>query len=206
MNQATHFSPGLRLPISSMAGLVVVSMFFWLLWTMSHPVTSVSVLPDVPKIEFTRLLTPAEPKPIRDPKAEHPPEVLSPKNECDVGNPGAPGLEDPVSYDELGTRVRPEIPAVGDHIGTILVAINPTYPPRAVTQNIEGWVRVEYTVTASGTTTGIRIVDANPKGVFDRAVIEAVSRWRYAPLVVNGIPTETRGIQKMLRFDLDNAR
>jgi TonB family protein len=58
---------------------------------------------------------------------------------------------------------------------------NPVYPYAALTNGIEGWVLVEYTVNERGHVVTPRILEANPPGVFDRAALRALSRWRYEP-------------------------
>ncbi|HKD55612.1 MAG TPA: TonB family protein [Steroidobacteraceae bacterium] len=77
----------------------------------------------------------------------------------------------------------------------------PDYPESALAQHISGSVVLEYTVDARGETRDIHVVEANPPGVFDRAAMNAVKHWRYAPTVVNGsavdVPVRTR-----LRFEL----
>ena len=61
------------------------------------------------------------------------------------------------------------------------VMIAPNYPNRALTQGLEGFVDVRFTVTAIGATTNIEIIRAEPAGVFDRAAMRAVKRWKYLP-------------------------
>lgn len=60
-----------------------------------------------------------------------------------------------------------------------LVAPQPTYPRQAQVRGLEGNVRVEFIVNPFGDTQDVRVVSAQPAGVFDLAAISAVSRWRY---------------------------
>jgi len=55
----------------------------------------------------------------------------------------------------------------------------PNIPLLAWENKINGWVLVVFTVNASGHTSNIRILDANPKGIFEEDVQKAVSFWRY---------------------------
>jgi len=77
----------------------------------------------------------------------------------------------------------------------------PAYPPQAFRDRIEGWVEVEYTVRESGATDDIRVVAAEPAGVFDASAVGAVADWRYLPRVVNGRPVEQR-LSVRLRFSV----
>ena len=58
----------------------------------------------------------------------------------------------------------------------------PDYPENALSQQIAGSVAVQFTVDVNGETRDIRVLEANPPGVFDRAATNAIRRWRYAPM------------------------
>jgi len=79
----------------------------------------------------------------------------------------------------------------------------PDYPEQAVVDRVEGWVDVEFTVASDGTTRDARIVAADPAGMFDRATLDALARWRYEPVKSNGVPVNQR-VTIRLRFELDN--
>ena len=55
----------------------------------------------------------------------------------------------------------------------------PNIPVLAWENKVNGWVLVVFTVNADGRTSNIRILDANPRGVFEEEVQKAVSFWRY---------------------------
>jgi TonB family protein len=77
----------------------------------------------------------------------------------------------------------------------------PTYPARARERGTEGWVDLEFTVTRDGTTQDAVVRAAEPAGIFDRAALDAVKRWRYEPRVVGGNVIEQR-VETRLRFRL----
>jgi protein TonB len=80
---------------------------------------------------------------------------------------------------------------------------DPTYPPGAFRQRIEGWVEVEFTVTERGTTRDVEVVGAEPRGVFDAAAAAAVAGWNYRPRIVNGQPVAERS-SVTLRFNVED--
>lgn len=84
-----------------------------------------------------------------------------------------------------------------------MVKVAPVYPPRAMQRGLEGWVLVEFTVTASGTVRDVVAIDADPKGVFDEAAIDAAQKFRYKPRVVSGKPVDVSGVQNVIRFELE---
>jgi TonB family protein len=77
----------------------------------------------------------------------------------------------------------------------------PEYPERALSQRIAGSVTVEFIVTTTGETSDVRVVQAEPAGTFDRSAISAVKRWRYEPLVIDGVPREVPA-RTTIRFNL----
>jgi TonB family protein len=62
----------------------------------------------------------------------------------------------------------------------------PKYPRQAQLRGQSGWVVVGFTVSPSGETTDIHIIDANPKSIFDDAVMDAVKQWRFKPREYRG--------------------
>ncbi|WIX34503.1 energy transducer TonB [Salinicola sp. JS01] len=61
--------------------------------------------------------------------------------------------------------------------------VNPTYPVRAQRRGLEGYVEVSFVIQPDGRVDSgsLRVIDAEPANVFDRAVEEAVARWRFPP-------------------------
>lgn len=84
-----------------------------------------------------------------------------------------------------------------------IVKVAPIYPPRAMQRGLEGWVLVEFTVSASGTVRDVVAVDADPKGVFEDAAVDAASKFRYKPRVVGGKAVDSTGVQNVIRFELE---
>lgn len=68
--------------------------------------------------------------------------------------------------------------------------VAPEYPERALARGQEGSVVVEFIVDVNGQTRDVRVVSSDPPEVFDRAAVNAVRRWRYEPVIENGVPIE----------------
>ncbi len=81
--------------------------------------------------------------------------------------------------------------------------VAPSYPQRALEQRVAGQVTVQYTVGRSGRTRDVRVISATPPRVFNRAVLEAIRRWRYAPPMLHGKPIDVP-VRTMIRFVLPN--
>lgn len=90
----------------------------------------------------------------------------------------------------------------GDYLP--LVRVQPQYPRRAQERGIEGYVVVELTVAEDGTVPpeSIVIIEAEPKGYFERAATKAAEKFKYKPKVVNGKPQKVTGVRYQFTFDL----
>ena len=56
----------------------------------------------------------------------------------------------------------------------------PNVPELAWKNKINGWVLVAFNVTPDGRTRNVRVLDANPRGVFEEKVIAAIEDWLYS--------------------------
>ena len=55
----------------------------------------------------------------------------------------------------------------------------PEYPREALMAGTKGEVVAEISINGAGAVTGVRIISASPRGVFDKSVISTVRRWKY---------------------------
>ena len=83
-----------------------------------------------------------------------------------------------------------------------VVRIPPVYPDTAARRGLEGQCTMIFDITPQGTTANVRPLDCT-SSLFERASVNAVSRWRYDPQVRDGEPTLYRGATTQLRFSLD---
>ncbi len=102
----------------------------------------------------------------------------------------------------LGNFQQVDRTAEGDIIP--IVIIRPLYPRDAAISGIEGWVKIEFTITAVGTVKKPRVIDARPAGVFNREAIRAILKWKFKPRVVGGVAVERQATQ-VIDFALDDA-
>lgn len=66
----------------------------------------------------------------------------------------------------------------------------PSFPSDALDEGItSGSVKVRISVAADGSVSKVDILEANPKGVFDKAVQRTLSRWKYEPGAAETIET-----------------
>lgn len=82
----------------------------------------------------------------------------------------------------------------------------PAYPSKALQENIEGYVLLEFSITQQGTVAGVVILDRDPSTVFNASAVEAIERLKFKPRLVDGVPTQVHGIQYLVRYDLEHAQ
>ena len=80
---------------------------------------------------------------------------------------------------------------------TPLVKVSPRYPRRAARLQIEGFVRLEFTITRDGNVVEPVVVESKPPNVFDEAALEAIIQWKFEPRVENGQVVESQAQQRI---------
>lgn len=77
--------------------------------------------------------------------------------------------------------------------------VPPVYPLRARRRRIEGHVDVELLVDGRGRVRSVTVLKAQPPGVFEHAVREALLQWRFH------VPRDTQTIRlrETVRFSLE---
>jgi protein TonB len=196
----------LRIPIAlALGGLFTTSVFF-VLWHLVGRDPEAGADEEATRIEFSRMRRDTEVQSKRDQKVERerpPPTPQTPKMAL-----SASGLDNNVAtlapvVDTRGAMTGMKMSAGSDRDVIPLVRIAPDYPPRALSRGLEGWVKVQFTITATGTVKDPSVVDADPKNIFDDAALKSIARWRYNPKVEGGVAVERVGVQTIIRFQLE---
>ncbi len=77
----------------------------------------------------------------------------------------------------------------------------PSYPREAARDRTEGWVEVEFTVTADGKVQGARVAASDPQRVFDREAIRSIERTKFNPRLENGVAVSAT-VRRRIEFKL----
>jgi periplasmic protein TonB len=216
-----------RFAFAAVGGLVVNFLLFAVMHSLVGRRSDADVDTKVrPVFEFLRLQREetTERKTRRAPerKASRPAVNAAPLAIAKSAAPGRTGIAAPAGDFNPGFSLagRPYLGAMGDAGAGVgdpgegagsgmgseaipLVRVNPLYPPRAQSRGIEGWVLLEFTITPQGTTKDIEVLDADPKGYFERAAKEAVRKYKYKPRVVDGVAVDWPGVQLVISFEIE---
>jgi periplasmic protein TonB len=197
----------LRYPLGLLFGAVFSVALFWIMWHLVSQPINVEEMRKATRIEFTRMRqdTDVQKKQEEKPEQDKPPPVP----EIPQMNMASSDINNNVAQitptvDASSAMSKMTMSAGSDRDIIPLVRINPDYPPRALSRGIEGYVIVQFTITATGMVRDVIVVDAKPKGLFDDAAVRAVGRWRYNPKVVEGVAVERVGVQTMITFQLED--
>ncbi len=158
---------------------------------------------------------PADPRLVRDVPSVAPQHLTAPTvpHRQDVASDEIP-IADAIGDDPLGAETAGDGPGARDGVVGSLIGdpdvtlaspppvvrisngliaprlvrrVEPVYPAIAAAARATATVLLEAEVDARGEVTRVSVVHGHP--LFDAAAIEAVERWRYQPLLLNGVPT-----------------
>ena len=91
-------------------------------------------------------------------------------------------------------------PVDGDTLA--IVRVLPRYPSRALSRGIEGWVLMEFAIDELGLAVNPVVIESEPPGIFDRAALSAVKRWKYRPMIEDGRPRMRPGVRQLISFEI----
>ena len=77
--------------------------------------------------------------------------------------------------------------------------VAPKFPAATRNRNMSGWVELEFTVQADGSTADIVVTNSSPRKTFDAAAVNAVREWHYRPVIRDGKPVDQRAAVR-IRF------
>ena len=158
-----------RKPVDYMAGLKDIKDYKPPV--KAEPVkVAAAIVPQVPRKAAEIKAAPEEPK-----VAETPPPAPS------VTPQLIPAKAPPA--DNLIAKAAPTLPTPAVvTTATPIKRETPEFPREATRASVDsGVVRALLSIDASGSVTGVQIVEARPARVFDRAVRESLGRWRFNP-------------------------
>ncbi len=200
-------------PALGLAGVVTFALFYIMQALVAQD--DEIVLDEAAQIRFVDVVEDIEDQPPQrlERQVEKPPEVEAPPPEIDTPDVQVDGpnqLNLSIGRANSGAGVNLDSIDLGpsqDGDYLPLVRVQPQFPRRAAERGIEGYVVVELTVAADGTvpTDSIVIIEADPKGYFERAARKAAAKFKYKPKVVNGVGQEVTGVKYRFSFNLADS-
>jgi len=204
----------IRLIFSLFSGVVIaLGLFWWMQYMVMNNQESFQKTDNIQMTEFVRLKRESKtqvkerqiPEQPKQKKRPPPPkmQVQSTKMvSTHIADMDMPNLDIPLQSTSFsGSVLTGQKVAVGKmQISTNvipLVRIPPIYPMRAANRRIQGWVKVEFTITKEGTVKNPVIVASKPSSIFNRAALKAIKRWKFKPHIMAGVAQEQRAVQTL---------
>ncbi len=154
---------------------------------------------DFVRVERNEVIETRQDKPERPPEPETPPEMPTPEQTASFDNAMAVSISTPNLNATLSLQSVNFGITDGEYLPIVKVA--PVYPHRAVVQDLEGYVIVEFTVTRSGATRDVVVIESTDS-VFERPAVQAALKFKYKPRVIDGEPVEVSRIRHKITFEL----
>ena len=131
-----------------------------------------------------------------EPEEPPPPPKLTQPNRPNIDK--ASMSADLGAFDLAGLNLN--APVDGDTLA--IVRVLPRYPSRALSRGIEGWVLMEFAIDELGLAVNPVVMESEPPGIFDRAALSAVKRWKYRPMIEDGRPRMRPGVRQLISFEI----
>lgn len=205
----------IRLLFSLFAGTTIALALFWAMqYMISNNQQELKETDNIRMSEFVRLKQdsklqvkerqiPEKPKPKERP-AQPKMEIQSTQlTQTELPDMDMPNLDIPLQKNSFTGSVLSGLQVQTASKATIstnvipLVRIPPRYPRRAANRRIEGWVKVEFTITKEGIVTDAVVIDAQPGSIFNSSALSAIKRWKFKPHIIAGEAYEQRAVQTL---------
>ncbi|MCB1644529.1 MAG: energy transducer TonB [Pseudomonadales bacterium] len=198
-----HFMPPLRMPGAMLGAATVTTALFYLMLSLLADLEVPDEIVPTINVDWVKV-TELEPPAIRERR------IQRPVDPAEVPDPPKPtttlASETVVPYGEQ-VITKPKGPdeinlAPTDGEAVVIVRVQPSYPSTAAQRGIEGYVVVAYDIDEKGQAFNARVVENFPSGIFDKAALKALGRFRFKPQIVNGKATTAYGMHYRFTFEL----
>lgn len=202
----------IRIILSLFTGIAITLGLFWAMqYMISNNQQDLKKTDSLRMTEFVRYkrdskiqskdrLVPEKPKPKERPIQPKIQTHSAKVTQTALPDMDMPNLDIPLQSSNFGSSVLTGLQVGTGKISTNvipLVKIPPTYPMRASRRRIQGWVKVEFTITKEGTVKDAIVVASKPSSIFNSAALKAIKRWKFKPHIIAGEAYEQRAVQTL---------
>jgi protein TonB len=192
-----------RTGIISVSALITLGLFVFMAQLIHNPITTTGQATDAPQINI--LMAERTAVPPKESRKPEPPKPIPARER--INNPGTESEPTPFTTatptPEMPTQTTLFTQSTMTAEALPVVQVSPRYPIDAAQSGKEGYVVVGFDITADGTVSNVRVLEANPKRVFDKAALSAVQNWKYKPKFDAGKAVPQLNQQVQLDFKLD---
>lgn len=84
-----------------------------------------------------------------------------------------------------------------------MVRVNPKYPIDALRNGVQGWVKLAFDISEIGQVINVKVLDSEPKRVFDKAAKQALRKWKYRAKSIDGKKVQQQNFTVQLDFNME---
>jgi len=84
-----------------------------------------------------------------------------------------------------------------------IVRVNPKYPMNALRNGTQGWVKLAFDISEIGQVINVKVVNSEPKGIFDKAAKKALRKWKYRAKSIDGKQVKQHNFTVQLDFSME---
>ncbi|WP_462158078.1 energy transducer TonB [Pseudoalteromonas sp. GB56] len=203
-HQSQWLKPSLKITLSLVAASVItLATFSFMVSLLNQPARThdpefeditVVIMEQPEQTKVIEKVRPVPPKPQERPQT---------RQELPDDTAGDPGII-PFDMPDIDTSARDTFDFGHNGSGQAmpLVRVPPQYPAAAARDGIEGYVVLSYDISATGQVINAKVIDADPKRIFDKDALRALKKWKFNPMVVEGVAKVQGNQQVRLDFNL----
>lgn len=189
-----------------LAGMITFGLFAFMAFLIRNDQLSPIVEEPMPVIEVAQ--APEDSKVETKPKTIlQPPVPPRPMPRSNV-TPDQVGMDTSFDYQparvDIGNSISTGIfDGAADNDARPIVQIPPKYPMTALSSGTEGWVVLAFDINPLGGVENIKVLEANPKRVFNKAAKQALRKWKYRAKLVDGTAVAQKNLTVQLDFTME---
>lgn len=200
MKKLSRYGAAIGIGAAVTFGLLFVMQYLIATGRDAYGDGEVARIVDFVRVERTEVIEEKKKKPEKPPEPELQPQMPDPQISTSPTTLQIAMVAPPVTMNsQLGGLGF----GTGDGEYLPMVKVAPIYPPRAAARGLEGYVIVQYTVTRTGSTKDIVVVEST-SSLFDRAAVDSAAKYKYKPRVVDGVAVEVPGVSTKIVFQLED--
>lgn len=195
------------LSIFSIASITTFVLFGFMAYLISNDQVGITQGPPPVIIDLVQI--PEESKPDIMTRKEFKPPEPPPMIETSKVTPESTDVNSNYSYTPSGINLKTDITdsetilGQQDQDARPIVRVSPKYPIDALRKGIQGWVKLAFDISEIGQVINVRVVDSEPKRVFDKAARKALKKWKYKAKSIAGKQMKQHNFTVQLDFNME---
>lgn len=193
----------------SLGSMVTFGLFAFMAFLISSD--NVALPQEEPPVIVEIIQLQEDSKPIANKPALTPPPVVPPPKETTIieAEPITTNTEYVYEHTDpdiiIGTDDSLILSALPDGEARPIVRVNPKYPSIAAQKGIEGWVLLAFDINAIGEVVNVKVIESEPKRIFDKAAKQALKKWKYRAKSANGNAVSQTNLTVQLDFTMSQS-